>query len=330
MELQIVNNHNGVGDAEDKSSLKPPWKSSNNFIEANTKNVSYSEIREKHIIPVFVKDNEQVISHTNFIDTVLEAGESCFGTSGSKVDIRVSHALKGRIPDARDKPAKELLEHEKTLYYERMAFMLELDNVYQNIDGSLLKLTIGGVKAFNQDNLYSTKGTNEHFNIFIGFKNTVCTNLCIWSDGLSQKLKVRSQEELYLKVLELLQNYDAVEHISAMERLTNQSLSEQQFAQLLGRSRLYNYLPPARKKDIPELLISDTQVNTIANTYYHDDHFSREEDGSISLWRMYNLFTGANKSSYIDSFLPRGENAYSFVNQVSNALDGGRDFWFLN
>lgn len=328
MELQIVSNHNGR--SEEISPVKPTGKNVSKFIEANTQAKSYREIQEKHIIPVFAKDNESAISHTDFIDVIKEAGEFCFGQRNTNPIVRVSHPIKGRIPEARNKPAKELLDHEKTLFYERMAFMIELDNVYQNIDGSLLKLTIGGVKAFNHDNLYGSKGSHEHFNVFIGFKNTVCTNLCIWTDGLHQKLKVRSQEELFNQVLELFQNYDAVEHISAMERLTNQGLTERQFAQLLGRSRLYNYLPKERKKDIPELLISDTQVNTIANTYYNDDHFSREEDGSISLWRMYNLFTGANKSSYIDSFLPRSENAFSFVNKVSNALDGGGDFWFLN
>ncbi|WP_343671721.1 DUF3871 family protein [Chitinophaga sp.] len=34
-----------------------------------------------------------------------------------------------------------------------------------------------------------------------------------------------------------------------------------------------------------------------------DDSFCREVDGSINLWTLYNLFTGANKSSYIDTFL---------------------------
>lgn len=326
MELQIVENNNRIPNTEEM----PTVKSSSNFIEANTERKSYGEIREKHIIPVFAKDNEQVISHTDFVDTVREVGEFCFGQKEIRPIIRVSHPIKGRIPEARNKPAKELLDHEKTIYYQRMAFMMELDNVYQNIDGSLLKLSIGGIKAFNQDNLSSTSGSYQNFNVFIGFKNTVCTNLCIWSDGLHQKLKARSQEELLQQVLELFQEYDAVSQITAMERLTNKSLTEKQFAQLLGRSRLYNYLPDDRKRGIPELIMNDSQVNTIANTYYNDDHFCREEDGSLSLWKMYNLFTGANKSSYIDSFLPRSENAFSFVNQVSKALDGGSDFWFLN
>ena len=328
MELQLVSNLNGI--SEETASQVPTVKTSNSFIEANTLVKSYREIRESHIIPVFAKDNEQLISHPDFIDVVKQSGEYCFGQKDTRPIIRVSHPIKGRIPEARNKPVKDLQEYEKTLYFERMAFMIELDNVYQNIDGSLLKLTIGGVKAYNQDNLSSTSGTYQNFNVFIGFQNKVCTNLCIWTDGFKQKLKVRSQEELFEQVMDLLRRYDAVEHIGAMESLTNKSLSEKQFAQLLGKSRLYNYLPVEQKKQVPELLISDTQVNIIANTYYNDDNFSREADGSISLWRLYNLFTGANKSSYIDTFLPRAENSFSFVNQVSKALDGNRDFWFLN
>lgn len=39
--------------------------------------------------------------------------------------VRLSHPITGRIPEAKDKPARELLEHEKTLFYERMAFLIE-------------------------------------------------------------------------------------------------------------------------------------------------------------------------------------------------------------
>ena len=34
----------------------------------------------------------------------------------------------------------------------------------------------------------------------------------------------------------------------------------------------------------------------------------------INLWKLYNLFTGANKMSYIDTFLDRGVGCQSFVN----------------
>ena len=40
------------------------------FILANTVAVSLDEIRQNHIIPVFIKDNETVISHVDFIDVM--------------------------------------------------------------------------------------------------------------------------------------------------------------------------------------------------------------------------------------------------------------------
>ncbi len=38
------------------------------FIEANTIHISQNEISQEHIIPVFVKDNEPLISHAEFIE----------------------------------------------------------------------------------------------------------------------------------------------------------------------------------------------------------------------------------------------------------------------
>lgn len=318
------NNHQAV-----ENNTLPASKSSA-FIEANTKPMTYEEIRDKHIIPVFVKDNEPTISQTEFIDVATEAANEHFGEQTLRPVVRVSHAIKGRTPEARNKPAKELLEHEKTIYYERMAFMMELDTVQQKIDGSMLKLTVGGVKSYNQDKLYNAKGVDEHFKVFVGFKNIVCTNLCIWTDGMSTDIKARSIDELYRNIRQLISEYDAVNHISEMEQFSRYSLSEKQFAQLIGRCRLYHYLPSSTKKTLPPFIMNDTQIGNVADHYYRDDHFHRHEDGSISLWNLYNLFTGANKSSYIDTFLERGSNAHQLTNQLVVALDNGRENWFLN
>ena len=71
--------------------------------------------------------------------------------------VRVSHPVKGRVPEAKDKPANQLMEWEKTLYYERMMFVIEIPSIQDTIDGNQLSLTVGGVKSYNQDNLYSKK-----------------------------------------------------------------------------------------------------------------------------------------------------------------------------
>jgi hypothetical protein len=299
------------------------------FIEANTIPVKYTEIQDKHIIPVFVKDNEPAISQTEFIDVVREVASTYYGMPELKEDIRVSHPIKGRVPEARSKPAKDLNEWEKTLYYERMAFAIELDNVYQKMDGNLLKLSLGGIKAYNQDNLYNSKGAAEHFHFFVGFQNTVCCNLCIWTDGIKQSIRASSTEQLYKEILKVLEEYDAVNHLSALERFTNLDLTESHFAQLLGRARLYNFLPAEKKKDILCLSFTNTQVSAVADSYYNDDNFSKNGSESISLWKLYNLFTGANKSSYIDKFMSRGINAFQLTDHIAETLETGQDSWFL-
>lgn len=72
--------------------------------------------------------------------------------------------------------------------------------------------------------------------------------------------------------------------------------------------RLYNYLPQHQQKELPRLLITDSQINNVAKQYIHDDNFAGN-NGKLSMWKFYNLITGANKNSYLDSFLGRSVNA---------------------
>ena len=82
--------------------------SKSSFIEGNTLPVSLEEIQRDHVIPVFVKDNEPAISHAEFIEIVSQAAEDMFGSQQISPEIRVSHPIKGRTPDARSKRAAEL------------------------------------------------------------------------------------------------------------------------------------------------------------------------------------------------------------------------------
>ena len=300
------------------------------FILANTVPMSLKTIEQEHIIPVFVKDNEPLISHVDFIQGVEQVAHHVF--SGEKIlrpSIRLSHPVKGRIPDARHKPAKELLKHEETIYYERCAFVIELPNITETINGNQLSLTIGGVKAYNLDNLYNRKGADEHFKVFIGFENRVCTNLCVWSDGYVQDLKAKSMVDLCNAVFELLAKFQPKHQTDALRRLGEYTLQEEQFAKLIGRTRMYQYLPNAQRKGIPKFLFPDGHLNTVVKDYYNDESFCRLDDGSISLWRLYNLFTGANKQSYIDTFLDRSQNAFDFVRNISYTLEDSSFNWFL-
>jgi len=301
------------------------------FIEANTVEVGFSNIRDEHIIPVFVKDNEPLISHADFIDSTLDLTADIFhGEHILRPSVRVSHPIKGRIPEAKDKPAHLLQDWEKTIYYERMMFVIEIPSIQDDVGGNTLSLTIGGVKAYNLDNLYSRNQCDQHFKLFIGFQNKVCTNLCVWTDGYFSDLKVRTIGQLKAAIQMLLESYNKNYHLSHLKSLTDYSITEQQFAQLVGRCRMYNHLPSDIKSEIPALLFGDQQIGTVVKDYYRDESFCKDRSGDINLWKLYNLFTGANKSTYIDSFLDRSVNAYSLVEQLKYGLQHKTNCWYLS
>ena len=104
------------------------------FIEANTKEVTIQHLREECVVPVFSKDNEITISHPSFIETVWEAANQIFPNERiEEPAIRVSHVIKGRTPEAIHKPVKDLLESDKTIYYERMMFCFEIPTIHEDI-----------------------------------------------------------------------------------------------------------------------------------------------------------------------------------------------------
>jgi hypothetical protein len=301
------------------------------FIQANTIETTLEEMKHKHIIPVFIKDNEPLISHTDFIEATAEVVNYFYSHEEILTPaIRVSHPILGRIPSAKDKPAKDLQENEKTVYFERMMFLIEIPTVFEVVEGNTLSLIVGGVKSFSLDSLYGKKGNDEHFKIFIGFKNSVCTNLCVWSDGLINDVKVSSIGQLQGSIKTLIEKYNAAYHLKNLHDLHKYSLTEKQFAQIIGRCRLYQSLPYQLKKNVPALLFGDYQVNAVCRDYYKDESFCRDDEGNINLWKLYNLFTSVNKSSYIDNFLEKSVNAYLFVEQIKFALQNQNSNWFLN
>jgi len=323
--LQVSKNRDEAGLA-----IAESVSSAENFIVSNTKSMSSNKLKNGCIIPSFAKDNESTISHTHFIEAIGMAARNWFKNE-IILDpaIKVSHPVKGRIPEAMGKPAKLLAENEKTLYYERMAFSMDIPSIKDTVSGNELSLSIGGVRAYNQENLYSKK-SEEKFKIFVGFKNMVCTNLCISTDGFMGEIRARSVAEIVEEAFNLFANFNAMEEVKHFDSLHNYSLSEKQFAQLIGRSRMYQYLPPKKKKDLPEIPLMDSQISMVTKAYYGDESFCRDDNGYIDLWRLYNLFTGANKSSYVDTFLDRGVGSHSFIRGLKNALESANEHWFVS
>jgi hypothetical protein len=310
--------------------LQPRVEKQKAFIEANTESVSLSHLKNDCIIPVF-RDNEKTVSHYEFVDAVHHCVERTFGGESILApDIRVSHKINGRIPSALNKKVSELEDWEKTMYWERMMFAIEVPSIADEVNGNSLSLTIGGVRALNHESLFSKKSI-EKFKVFIGFQNKVCTNLLVSTDGIALELRVSSLQDLVKHVYELFSNYNMRFHLDTMREFGNYALTEHQFAQLIGKARLYPYLPAEQKKVIPALNFGDSQFNTVARDYYTDKSFCRDQNGDINLWNLYGLFTGANKSSYIDTFLDRSVNAFSFTESLVMALEHDSQMsWFLS
>ena len=303
----------------------------NHFIQANTVEVTLEHLANDCVTPVFAKDNELTINHVCFIHTVEDCVKDFFrGEQVNEAQVRASHVIKGRVPSAIHKPANQLLESDKTIYYERCAFSIDVPTIYQDINGNRLYLSIVGVRAYNQQNLYSKK-VPELFRVAIGFKNSVCCNMCVFTDGYKGEIRVSSTRELYQRVMELLNQFNAAKQIHLMQQLCNSSLSEHQFSQILGKMRLYQYLPMRMQQHIPRLLITDTMINNVAKSYITDENFS-SYGTDINMWKFYNLLTGANKSSYIDTFLDRSLNASEIAMGINGALNNTdeRYRWFID
>ena len=302
------------------------------FIEANSIPITLECLMTDCVIPNFAKDNEAVLSHSQFIGATYQAIRDYYRSEQiEEPQVRVSHIIRGRIPEAINKKSSELLPHEMTQYYERMAFCINVPSIHKDVNGNRLNLSVVGVKSYGRDNL-NGRLTAQKFSLAVGFQNTVCCNQCIWTDGYRDEIRAISPSEIYQHSLHLLDTYDMAKHIYLLKSLGDLYLSETQFALILGKMRLYNYLPAKIQREIPQMLITDSMVNNVARQYYRDPNFSADDNGELSMWDFYNLLTGACKGSYIDTFLAREANALTTSLGIAQGLrneDSGYS-WFIS
>lgn len=124
------------------------------FITANSEPITLDSLKNDYVIPTFAKDNEAVVSHSQFIEAVYKAVEDFFPTDVIDYpQVRVSHVVRGRIPEAINKKTSELLPSDVTEYYQRMASVIQVPTIKENINGNRLNLSVCMVKAYNRDNL---------------------------------------------------------------------------------------------------------------------------------------------------------------------------------
>lgn len=316
--------------AEDATIIMEQPKCGISFLEANTDSISMEDLANKCVVPTWA-NQELTIAHQDFISCVHEAASDFYrGERLNKPDIRVSHIVRGRIPQALGKKASELLECEKTQFYQRLAFAFTIPTIIETVRGERLELCIGGVRNYSDLNLYrATKGI-EKFSVFVGWRVRICSNQVLTGEGVKFNIEVTNTSELYRHVLELFHSFNPAKEIHLLQSLSDTYLTETQFAQIVGRMRMYQALSPGRQKQIPRLLITDSQINSVCRDFYSSEHFG-VKGNAISLFDFHNLLTESNKSSYIDTYLNRAVNATEVSVGLNNVMQGldNRYAWFL-
>ncbi len=300
------------------------------FLEANTDSITMEELASKCVVPTWA-NQDLTIAHQDFISCVHDAATSFY--AGERVncpEIRVSHIVRGRIPSALGKRASELLECEKTQFYQRLAFAFTIPTIYETIQGQRLELCVGGVRNYSDLNLYRSSKGLEKFSVFVGWRVRICSNQVLTGEGVKFNLEVTSIAELYRNVLDLFHSFNPAKDIHLMQTLTQSYLTETQFAQIVGRMRMYQAMTNARQKVIPKLLITDSQINSVCRDFYNNEAFG-VKDNCISMFDFHNLLTQSNKNSYVDTYLSRAVNATEVAVGINNVLQGydNKFAWFL-
>ena len=306
-----------------------------NFIEGPSHEVTMEELTYKNIIPTFC-DNTLTISHQKFIETTRKAAEVIFGGGNVTVaETRCSHPIIGRIPSAQHKKASELRDDEKTLFYQRLAWIAHITTLTSSINGQSVSLTIGGTRSYSEDKLYARQNP-QHFRVFIGFRVRVCSNMMLTCDGVSDNLLCMTEADIFQKALELFSRFNEVKESTLynLQALNNTWLTQEQFCKIIGRLRLYQALPNAQQKQLPQILLGDSVVNAATKQYITNPNFGMgDSDGSISCWQLMQLLNEAVKQSYSDLWIDRNANCTTFATGISNALNGNDSqgySWFLN
>lgn len=303
-----------------------------NFIESNTQAVTLEEL-SNNLIPTWA-DNSLTISHTNFIKTVRAAAKQVFGNL-TPVEIRTSHPILGRRPEAIHKKQNELTDIDRTLYYQRMAFISHVVGLSREVNGQVVNLTIGGIRNYADDQLYRT-ATPQKFKVFVGWQVRVCSNMMLSCNGNSGVIQCLTEADVFQKTMALFTTFNPEREniLTQLGNLQTTRMTEQQFCNIIGRMRLYQALPVAEQHQLPPLLIGDQAVNEATRGYFNNPNFcKREGEDGISCWNFLQLLTESVKSSYIDKFAERNQNAVDMTIGLQNALSGNDTegySWFLS
>ena len=302
-----------------------------NFIESNTQAITIEELATRCIVPTF-SDNSLTIAHQNAIASVYKAAEDVFGEL-TPPECRVSHAINGRVASALHKPAKDLRDDEKTLFYQRIAFVAHVKSLTRIVAGQPVELTIGMCRSYNEDKLYS-RPSPEKFRLFCGWKVRVCSNLCLTCSGNSGLVECMTEADIYQKAYQLFNKFDPQKEdtLELLENLNTTRISESQFCYIIGRLRLYQALPNEVQKTLPMVDIGDQAVNAAVRGFVGNPNFGLKDGETITMFEFLQLLNEAIKQSYIDRWLDRNQSCTDFAIGIQKAINGEDTdgySWFL-
>lgn len=305
-----------------------------NFIESNTQGISYEDLTEKNVIPTFA-DGTLTLSHGSIINATMRAAQEVYGEL-EPVEIRVSHRIQGRTPEAMNKPASELQDEDITTFWQRMAFICHIKNLTRSINGVEVHLCIGGTRSYSEDKLFG-RPTPSKMRLFVGWFVRICSNGCLTCDGNSGTIECLTEADVYEKALALFGTFNPEKEntLELLKNLGNTKISEQEFCNIVGRLRLYQALPASEQNALPKVILGDQAVNKIVQGYVSNPNFgTKEGEDTISLWQLLQLANEAVKQgAYIDNWLERNQNCTDLVLGIQRAILGtdedGYD-WFLN
>lgn len=305
------------------------------FIEGNTNEVTFEDLRTKCIIPTFGMTNELTLSHQEIAKSVIAAAAEKYGEKNlSRMEFRVSHPISGRTPDAINLKANELLDHQKTLFYQRIAACLTVKSKSTTICGNDTDFTIGFVRSYHTTNLYGSK-VPEKITLFTGTRIRVCSNMCLTTNGLKDNIECLTASDVYQNTLELLDSYQATaEHdIEQLEGLGRTRIDISRFCTLIGRLRYYQALSLQEQHQLPPMLLGDALCNEATRLFVSSRWGLKDGQDSINCFELLQCFNEACKQSYIHNFLPKNANCTELCLNVQKVLEGDTEnpySWFLS
>jgi len=302
------------------------------FIEANSAAVSWKELTEESILPSYA-DGEIVVPHSHFIQAlVMAAHDALPQDTFGPVEIRASHLTQGRVPSAIYKKTSELLESDKTKYWERICFCVQITSRQTTILGEPCTLTFGGCRSLQDINFHSRK-SSEVFQAYISFRARICSNLMIsLQDGLKDRIEATGPAEIYAAAYQLFSQFNAEENLRSLDGLGRTRITVDQFTHLIGKLRYYNCLSTADKRELPfQIELGDSQVYAATRNFV-SGHFGLNGRDSVDLFQMLNCFNQASKSSYLHNFLLKNANCTELALGVQRSLEGtNHDYdWLLS